>query len=195
MNPVGREMLTQTLLDTYFKDTASKWTRDVYGSIATKIEHEILDRPGIQYKLHLDEMEHKLDRESYQEELYVRSGIFKRTIPRIYKNTCAISGMRVIATTEAQMVDACHIVPFSVSKDDTITNGICLSPNLHRAFDRGLITIDSDYRVRISSSISEADSPFSLHQFANKPIVLPDHPLHLPLKEHLEWHGREVFVG
>lgn len=31
----------------------------------------------------------------------------------------------------AQLVDACHIVPFAISKDDTINNGISLSPNLH----------------------------------------------------------------
>ncbi|WP_201288840.1 HNH endonuclease signature motif containing protein [Polaribacter septentrionalilitoris] len=40
------------------------------------------------------------------------------------------------------MIDACHIVPFSISNDDTIPIGISLSPNLYRAFDRGLITIN-----------------------------------------------------
>ena len=36
----------------------------------------------------------------------------------------------------------CHIVPFSVGhKDrvDKVDNGIALCPNLHRAFDRGLV--------------------------------------------------------
>jgi putative restriction endonuclease len=48
------------------------------------------------------------------------------------------------------MVDACHIIPFSISHDDTIRNGICLSPNLHRAFDRGLFTLTNDLEVKVS---------------------------------------------
>ncbi|MFC4198185.1 HNH endonuclease [Pedobacter jamesrossensis] len=32
-------------------------------------------------------------------------------------------------------------VPFNVSHNDKVTNGIALCPNLHRAFDRGLVSI------------------------------------------------------
>lgn len=33
--------------------------------------------------------------------------------------------------------------------DDTIGNGLSLCPNLHHAFDRGLIAIDDEYRVLV----------------------------------------------
>ena len=72
-----------------------------------------------------------------------------------------------------QMVDACHITPFSISNDDTNPNGISLSPNRHRAFDRGLITINRVYIVRISPTINEKDSVFSLSKFNGKQIILP----------------------
>jgi len=75
----------------------------------------------------------------FKEEVFIRSGIFKREIPKLYNNTCAISQLRIDATANISMVDACHIVPFSEAYDDTLTNGIALCPNLHRAFDRGLI--------------------------------------------------------
>ncbi len=92
----------------------------------------------------------KLNDDEFEEEIFVRSGLFKKTTPKIYNYSCCISGMKVETTINAQMVDACHIVPFSISKDDTIPNGISLSPNLHKAFDRGLITINKEYIVRVS---------------------------------------------
>ncbi|MEL0649918.1 HNH endonuclease [Algibacter sp. TI.3.09] len=56
-----------------------------------------------------------------------------------------MSEMKIETSVNIQMVDGCHIIPFSVSNDDTIPNGLSLSPNLHRAFDRGIITINEDY--------------------------------------------------
>lgn len=32
------------------------------------------------------------------------------------------------------MVDACHVIPFAESFDDTITNGLALAPTLHRIY-------------------------------------------------------------
>ena len=57
--------------------------------------------------------------------------------------------MRIITDADIQIINACHIIPFSESHDDTITNGISLCPNLHRAFDRGLVALDPEYRVLI----------------------------------------------
>ncbi|MGB6035138.1 MAG: HNH endonuclease [Cryomorphaceae bacterium] len=36
-------------------------------------------------------------------------------------------------SADNQMIDACHIRPWSTTKDDRIQNGIALSPILHRA--------------------------------------------------------------
>jgi putative restriction endonuclease len=56
-----------------------------------------------------------------EEGIFLRCCLFKREIPKIYNNTCCISGMRIDATISVLMVDACHIVPFSASYDDTVT--------------------------------------------------------------------------
>lgn len=73
------------------------------------------------------------------------------------------------------MVDACHIVPFSECYDDTLSNGIALCPNLHRAFDRGLIAISDDYTVLVNKNFVENKrSAFNISQFAGKRIFLPD---------------------
>ena len=103
--------------------------------------------------------------------------------------------MQITTTANAQFVDACHIVPFSISKNDTITNGISLCPNLHRAFDRGLITIDSNYRVKVSPNFTEKDSPYSLKQFEGHEIILPTITSPYPLLENLDWHSKEKWVS
>ena len=89
------------------------------------------------------------------------------------------------------MIDACHIIPFSESHDDTITNGISLCPNLHRAFDRHLITLDDDYRV-VMKPFAEDESIYSIKQFEGKQILMPENVKHYPKQENLEIH-RERF--
>jgi len=53
-------------------------------------------------------------------ETEARSAVFQSRVPKIYNYTCAISGLRVTATSGVQMIDACHIIPWSSSKNDTI---------------------------------------------------------------------------
>ena len=91
------------------------------------------------------------------------------------------------------MIDACHIVPFAESYNDTIENGISLCPNLHRAFDRGLLTINENYEVIISDSFSESHNEYSLRQYAGTTILLPAEKKYHPLTDNLTWHQRHVF--
>ena len=81
-----------------------------------------------------------------------------------------------------------------ISNNDTIQNGISLYPNLHRAFDRGIITINSDYVVKIWSQIKENDSVFSLNQFEGKQISLPIDIKLWPHEEILKWHNNNRFI-
>lgn len=90
------------------------------------------------------------------------------------------------------MIDACHIIPFSESYDDTVTNGIALCPNLHRAFDRGLLSITPDFRVRVSEGFVE-EGKLTLRQFEGQRISLPANKKYWPNRESLEWHGVNVF--
>jgi len=127
-----------------------------------------------------------------EEEQFLRNNVFKKTIPRSYNYTCCISGMRIITPRELQMIDACHIIPFALSHDDTISNGLSLCPNLHRAFDRFLITIDKNYKVVVSEHFIES-GPYSIKAFHNKPILLPRKQEHFPALENLRWHNEKYY--
>jgi len=193
IDSVSSSILEEKLLGLYFPETKSNYRLNDY-SFLNDLETQILNDDRESYAERISELRESLSNDEFEEEIFVRSGVFKREIPKIYDYQCAISGMRVESTTNAQLVDACHIIPFAISKDDTITNGISLSPNLHRAFDRGLLTINADYVVRISPAIKENESPYSLRQFEGKQIKLPYETKYYPSIENLNWHRKECFV-
>jgi putative restriction endonuclease len=146
----------------------------------SRVESQILHESSADYILEVN----KLD----AEDVFVRGGVFKKVIPRQYDYTCCISGMKIIATRDVQMIDACHIVPFAESHDDTIKNGISLSPNLHRAFDRFLITINQDFEVIVSKDFKESGD-HSIRYFHGKRIYLPNDEKYYPAPENLKWHS------
>ena len=177
-----REILYSFLLNTYFP------TRQINSTqlpLFKKITGQILHDTAALYKKEIEAAD--------EEEIFIRCGVFKKVVPQIYDNACSISGMRIISGYNIQMIDACHIVPFAISHDDTISNGISLSPNLHRAFDRGLLAIDDDYKVIISSGFTEDISPNSLKMFEGKRIQLPSKEDYRPLIDNLKWHRKEIF--
>ena len=129
-----------------------------------------------------------------EEEQFVRGGLFKKWIPKLYHHTCSISRMCVTSTHGYQLIDACHIKPISLSNDDTVTNGFALCPNLHRAFDRGMIGVDANYRVLVSRYIHEdEEQAYGLKQLAGRELYLPMGEKHLPKIEGFLWHLGERF--
>ncbi|MEI7629225.1 MAG: HNH endonuclease [Bacteroidota bacterium] len=181
-NPKTRDEIYRFITVKYFgkNDTIHKQ----YG-LVDEVTEQILNEPSIEYQKQIEIAD--------DEEIFVRCGVFKRVVPKIYDYTCCVSGMRIISGYDIQMVDACHIVPFSVSHNDTISNGISLSPNLHRAFDRGLITLDEKYRVVISKSFTEYPSENMLKLLEGKQILLPKDNKHYPSTENLKWHNYNIF--
>lgn len=184
-------ILQQFLLDEYFPETKNNFSNTSGGQqrLFDDIENKILNEPSEEYREEIK----KLMQQQNEEEIFLRGSLFKREIPKIYNNTCCISGMRIDATISVSMIDACHVVPFSVSYDDTVANGIALCPNLHRAFDSGLIAIDENYKVIVSTVFKEDETTYSIRAFIRKGIQLPVQKQHFPLKKNFEWHRIKVF--
>lgn len=187
----GNGILQQFLLDEYFPATKNNFSNSTVGSqyVFDDIENKILKESSEKYRQEIK----KLLEQKNEEEIFLRGSLFKREIPKIYNNTCCISGMKIDATISISMIDACHIVPFSASYDDTITNGIALCPNLHRAFDRGLITIDDNYKVVVSKSFKEYATNYCIRVFEGKEIQLPKMHSYYPLLENFRWHRENIF--
>ncbi len=184
-------ILQHVLLDEYFPETKSKYLYQgsLQQDLFTSLEDKILHEDAAEYRNEIQKLIEKKD----EEEIFLRGSVFKREVPKIYNYTCCISGMKINTISSVSMVDACHIVPFSHSFDDTITNGIALCPNLHRAFDRGLISIDNNYMVRVSRIFNEEKSSYSIKAFDGQRILLPAEKEFYPLLMNFEWHRINKF--
>jgi putative restriction endonuclease len=151
------------------------------------LENYVLNEPEVKYG--------NIKMETEEDE-FVRGGLFKKLVPMVYNATCCITGMQLQSSFGHSFIDVCHIMPFSISHNDQVNNGIALCPNLHRAFDRGLISIDTDYRVLISAHLIEnADHPYGLKQLGGTEIRLPQGERYYPGRDNLEWHRGNVFKG
>lgn len=77
-------------------------------------------------------------------------GVFREIILAAY-GQCAITGCTVKASLEAA-----HIIPFVDGRSNVVTNGLCLRADIHRLYDRNLITIGIDFVVRLSSDLRDS---------------------------------------
>ncbi|MFG2102508.1 HNH endonuclease [Micromonospora echinaurantiaca] len=69
---------------------------------------------------------------------------FRRRLLEAYGGRCAITG----CDTEAAL-QAAHISPYDGPATNRVTNGLLLRADLHNLFDRGLIWVDEQFRVRV----------------------------------------------
>lgn len=193
LNKETRQILRQTLLIKYFPSQQAQPDTSEDGYVEGLLS-DIVEESPAQYKAKIIDLKVRLDPETYQVEVYNRGAIFRREVVKIYNETCCVSGLRVSATLPITMVDACHIVPFATNFDNSLTNGIALCPNLHRAFDRGLIAVDDDYRVILSKAFTEnEDSPFSLKQIEGQRLNLPKEDRFKPSLNGFDWHRKNTF--
>jgi len=190
-DPMQRENIRQEMLTVYFPHTRQFYKPGLNTSFLAEYSNVQLEEPVAAYEAKTREILLSLKKEEREEETVLRGAIFKRMVPEKYQYRCAVTGMQAMSTTKnIQLVDACHIVPISQLGIDHISNGICLSPTLHRAFDRGLIAISDDYQVMVSPDLHESPGPYALAPLAGRRLLLPErsqyHPDPAFLRQHRE---------
>jgi len=122
----------------------------------------------------------------------VRDANFRRAVCAAYEDTCAVTGIKVINGGGRAEVQAAHIWPVADGGPDVVQNGIALSGTVHWLFDRHLISIDQDYRLRISHNKipSELSSLFALQGERMRPPKDPAlHPSPAYLARHMAAFG------
>ena len=124
----------------------------------------------------------------------VNQDFFRNAVLSAYNGKCAITGAGI-----NDFLIASHIVPWSEDKSIRLDpkNGICLNSIHDRAFDRGFITIDNDYRVVVSNKLKEVYSNEFIDRvfksYEGTKISLPDK--FIPSKDYLQYHQDKIFLG
>ena len=122
-----------------------------------------------------------------------RDRAFASAIKSVYKDTCAVSGIRIINGSGRSEVQAAHIRPVSHNGPDGVRNGIALCGTMHWVFDRGLISIGDDYQLLVD----EKSIPGDVLRLINRDrrLRLPELRQHYPHRQFLEYHRDVVFKG
>ena len=118
----------------------------------------------------------------------IRSPAFRRVVTQIYDYRCAATGLRFLLPSGVAMVEAAHIHPFSESQDDDPCNGLALTPNMHWAMDRFLISPGPDLKWHVSDLLDDRikDNEILL-SLLGKPLFLPTDLRMIPKRNALEW--------
>ncbi|TKG94678.1 HNH endonuclease [Puteibacter caeruleilacunae] len=182
----SREQLKSAILEKYFPEASTKLLT-ISTPYSEQIRQSILYEPNENYVRTAKHNPRNKKDNTWIEEQFVRGHIFRKAVLEQYKNTCTISKMKV-EFNNTSIIDACHIIPYAETYDCSITNGIALSPTLHRAFDRGLIAIDDNYRVVISKRMKDYNPDVGIEQYSNKQILLPSDDRFYPSLEKLKHH-------
>ena len=119
---------------------------------------------------------------------------FRKAVLSAYEFRCCITRL-----AEPQLLEAAHIVPWRDGDPPNRlnpTNGLCLSVLHHRAFDRGLIAFDDDFRLLISPQLAARGDEFvgtAFTPFAGKQIALPTK--FKPNPELAAYHRERIFLA
>ncbi len=187
-NNHDREVIRQTLIDTHFADfkvgiesliTEGQQIDAYRQALLRQVKHTFLSLQPLA---------------PAEGENPIRIAGFRQTIMRIYDYTCAVCQLYVLTLDGESVTEAAHIIPFKVSGNNDVRNGISLCQLHHWSFDRGLISVDRNYKVIVSYLMLErGPAEWLLTTLRGKSILLPEHDELYPAQEALAWHREEVF--
>ena len=131
-----------------------------------------------------------------------RDAAFRRTVLEIYDFRCAACGMRVLVDQQISLVEAAHLIPFGVTRNDRPTNGLALCPNHHWAMDRYLIAPCPDtkrqagiWRINDGRLDDRIEGQRELVALAGKPVIPPSEEKYYPAVESLRWREEHLGTG
>ncbi len=188
-DPQTREIIRQTLINSYFPEAKQQIQKLI------QEEHQIGEYRQL-LLLHIEEHPFSLRQgvELNINENPIRSAAFRREIMRIYNYTCVVCQSRIITMEGESITEAAHIIPFTVSQNDDVRNGISLCKLHHWAFDKGLISFSKTYKTIVTEHVSEeGPEEWMLTELRNRRMLLPKHKMLYPAQDALEWHREEVY--
>ncbi len=122
----------------------------------------------------------------------VNQNIFRQITLANYSGKCAITGIDI-----PEFLIASHILPWSKHEEERLNpqNGLCLNTLHDKAFDKGFITITTDFKVKVSKVLHDYKKDNSISElllkYENQPIIQPKK--FLPSIEFLDYHHNSIF--
>lgn len=180
----SRNALRETLLRRSFSEEAQ----------AALTEQAVINAEAYSYGQELVRKAHQPKVHEPMEEYKpaARDQGFRRIVVSTYDHRCALCGVRIITSEGHTVVDAAHIIPWSRSRNNDISNGMALCKLCHWSFDEGMMGVSENYEVITSRQIAaNPNVPGFLMTLAGRGIILPSDRDLWPSKENLAEHRQE----
>ena len=123
----------------------------------------------------------------------VNQNLFRDAVLSSYNNKCCFTGLPI-----PEMLIASHIIPWCENSKARLNprNGLCLNSLHDKAFDRGYMTVTTDYKIKVSKILDKFSQDSNvisfLLRFENQKIRMPDR--FFPSKESLDYHNHKIFI-
>lgn len=167
------------------------WDRLAFESeklLAQKMGRQIEDIPDVEL---LDLPKAGIEKEALVK-IRVNQSFFRKSVLAAYNFQCCITGLEI-----PELLNASHIIPWSKDEANRVNprNGLCLNAIHDRAFDRGLLTVMPDYKVKISSTVNQKSSNIALQDFLLRydGVEIKKPQRFLPELKFLEYHNSNIF--
>lgn len=123
----------------------------------------------------------------------VNQSIFRTMVLSNYNFQCCITGIPI-----PELLVASHIVPWSKGVQNRLNprNGLCLNYLHDKAFDKGLLTITADFKIKLSPAFGDFVKESSYQEYFARydgiQIMVPKK--FVPDQEFLAYHQEHVFM-
>lgn len=126
-----------------------------------------------------------------------RDPAFRERVLTAYEYRCAACGYDGQFLREAVGIDAAHVRWWAAEGPDEVANALALCSLHHKLLDRGAMGITQDRRVAVSSHFIGRGSAASsvVLSLVGRPFFRPQRGQPVPHRDHILWHGAEVFRG
>tara|TARA_B100001989_G_scaffold50921_1_gene33013 strand:- start:66 stop:821 length:756 start_codon:yes stop_codon:yes gene_type:complete len=118
-------------------------------------------------------------------------GKYRKLLESYWGSRCSVTGTP--DSNEGTLLIASHIKPWLNSNNKERIdkfNGLLLTPNLDKAFDRGYITFDESGGIIISSQLN---SPLGFG--ISNDLSIPSNKLNQNHYEYLDYHRKKIFIS
>lgn len=166
-----------------FKEFTNNWEELAY-------ESEILLSKFIKEEIAIND-EIKFEEVKRTVKTRVNQSFFRSAVLSSYNFKCCVTGIDI-----PELLVASHIIPWSKDKKNRLNpqNGLCLN-NLHdKAFDKGYISFDKNYKMILSNSLLKSKDKYVqkyFKEFEGKELIMPKR--FIPDESFLEYHNQNIF--
>jgi putative restriction endonuclease len=116
-------------------------------------------------------------------------GSFRAYVGDVYARRCAVTGEKTFP-----ILEAAHIRPVKEGGWHSADNGLLLRSDIHKLFDLGYVTVDEEFRFRVSERLKKDWTNGKIYyEMDRTPIRLPEQVDLRPSRDALEWHRDVLF--